>query len=45
MASRRPRLAALEDSFDDFIDNYQIFEDFFWQFYPRMMDKAVHKAL
>lgn len=45
MASRRPRLAALEDSFEDFIDNYQILEDFFWQFYPRMMDKAVHKAL
>lgn len=45
MASRRPRLAALEDSWQDFIDNYQRFNDFFWQFYPVMMEKASRKAL
>lgn len=45
MASRRPRLVALADSWQDFIDNYQIFEDFFWQFYPRMTKLAEQKAL
>lgn len=45
MASRRPRLAALAESYQDFIDNYQRLEDFFWQFYPRMMAQAVLKAL
>jgi acyl carrier protein phosphodiesterase len=45
MASRRPRLAALEDSWQDFITNYQQFNDFFWQFYPVMMEKAARQAL
>lgn len=45
MAERRPRLAALEDSWQDFIDNYQCLNDFFWQFYPLMMAKASRKAL
>ncbi|MEM6050470.1 ACP phosphodiesterase [Erwinia sp. P7711] len=45
MASRRPRLAALEDSWQDFITNYQQFNDFFWQFYPVMMEKASRQAL
>ncbi|WP_034912720.1 ACP phosphodiesterase [Erwinia sp. 9145] len=45
MASRRPRLAALEASWQDFIDNYQVLNDFFWQFYPRMMELATQKKL
>lgn len=45
MASRRPRLAALEDSWQDFSDNYEQLNAFFWQFYPVMMEKAARKAL
>ncbi|WP_428945396.1 ACP phosphodiesterase [Pantoea sp. FN060301] len=45
MASRRPRLIALADSYHDFIDNYQVLEDFFWQFYPRMVKLAERKTL
>ncbi|MEM6160555.1 ACP phosphodiesterase [Erwinia sp. P6884] len=45
MASRRPRLIALADSYHDFIDNYQVLEDFFWQFYPRMVKLAERKSL
>lgn len=45
MASRRPKLAALADSYQDFIDNYQQLENLFWQLYPRMMAQAVQKKL
>lgn len=45
MASRRPKLAALEDSYQDFIDNYQQLEALFWQLYPRMMAKAAQQKL
>lgn len=45
MASRRPRLTALADSYHDFINNYQRLEEFFWQFYPRMMAQAARKEL
>lgn len=40
MANRRPKLAALADSYGDFIDNYSLLEQLFWQFYPRMMANA-----
>ncbi|KAB8310054.1 DUF479 domain-containing protein [Erwinia endophytica] len=45
MASRRPRLAALTDSYQDFITHYQQFHTFFWQFYPGMMEKAALQRL
>lgn len=45
MASRRPRLAALADSYQDFIAHYQQFSELFWQFYPQMMAKASRQAL
>lgn len=45
MASRRPKLAALADSYQDFIDNYQQLEDLFWQLYPRMMAQAGRREL
>lgn len=45
MASRRPKLAALADSHQDLIDNYQQLNDIFWRFYPQMMAKAARKAL
>lgn len=45
IASRRPRLVALIDSYQDFIDNYQNLSEIFWRFYPDMMNKAVQKRL
>ncbi|MEJ4042848.1 ACP phosphodiesterase [Erwinia sp. SLM-02] len=45
MASRRPRLAALSESYYDFEENYQQLEDLFWQLYPQMMDRAIRQAL
>ncbi|WP_455816940.1 ACP phosphodiesterase [Pseudomonas cerasi] len=45
MASRRPKLAALADSYQDFIDNYQQLEALFWQLYPRMMAQASERKL
>lgn len=45
MASRRPKLAALSDSYQDFIENYHQFNEIFWRFYPQMMAKAARKAL
>ncbi|MEN4768545.1 ACP phosphodiesterase [Duffyella gerundensis] len=45
MANRRPKLAALRDSYDDFVDNYALLERLFWQFYPRMMTDAQQKTL
>jgi len=45
MANRRPKLAALRDSYDDFVDNYALLERLFWQFYPRMMIDAQQKTL
>lgn len=45
MASRRPRLAALADSYQDFITHYHQLSELFWQFYPQMMIKASRQAL
>ncbi|HBV38180.1 MAG TPA: ACP phosphodiesterase [Erwinia sp.] len=45
MASRRPRLIALADCYQDFTDNYQQFESIFRQFYPQMMAKARQQLL
>jgi len=45
MASRRPRLAALADCYQDFVDNYQLLDALFWQFYPQMMAQAVDRSL
>ncbi|QHM70112.1 ACP phosphodiesterase [Mixta intestinalis] len=45
MASRRPRLAALSDSWTDFHANYSAFETLFWQFYPRLMARAAAQQL
>lgn len=45
MASRRPRLAALSDSYQDFIANYHQLATLFWQFYPQMMAKASAQQL
>lgn len=45
MASRRPRLAALADSYQDFVDNYHQLATLFWQFYPRMMAQASQQQL
>ncbi|MGF7410153.1 ACP phosphodiesterase [Providencia alcalifaciens] len=40
MARRRPKLAALSGSFDDFLLNYQELEHIFFQFYPLMIETA-----
>ncbi|ADP11758.1 Acyl carrier protein phosphodiesterase [Erwinia sp. Ejp617] len=45
MASRRPKLAALADSYQDFTDNYHRLEDLFWQLYPQMTEQAVRGKL
>jgi len=45
MASRRPRLAALSDSYQDFVAHYHQFDTLFWQFYPRMMAQAAQQQL
>ncbi|WP_075180443.1 ACP phosphodiesterase [Pantoea sp. 1.19] len=45
MASRRPRLAALSDSWQDFITHYHALETQFWQFYPRLMARARNGSL
>ncbi|MSH39971.1 DUF479 domain-containing protein, partial [Escherichia coli] len=45
MASRRPRLDALRDSWYDLNAHYAALETRFWQFYPRMMAQASRKAL
>ncbi|WP_017347916.1 ACP phosphodiesterase [Pantoea sp. A4] len=45
MAHRRPRLSALRDSYDDFITNYAALEQFFFRFYPRLMQLARQKQL
>lgn len=45
MAARRPRLAALRDSYQDFITHYHQFDTLFWQFYPRMMTQATQQQL
>lgn len=40
MAKRRPRLAALRETNQDFTDNYQALESIFFRFYPQMMDSV-----
>ena len=45
MASRRPRLDALRDSWYDLDAHYDALETRFWQFYPRMMAQASRKSL
>ena len=45
MAARRPRLAALADSWQDFHDNYTVLETIFWQFYPQLMARAAARQL
>lgn len=40
MAQRRPRLAALRDSYQDFVENYAGLEQQFFQLYPRLMELA-----
>jgi len=45
MASRRPRLDALRDSWHDLDAHYEALETRFWQFYPRMMTQAKNKQL
>lgn len=45
MASRRPRLDALRDSWQDLDAHYAALETRFWQFYPQMMAQAKNKAL
>lgn len=45
MAIRRPRLAALGDSWHDLDAHYDALEAKFWQFYPRMMAMAQEKTL
>ena len=45
MASRRPRLDALRDSWHDLDTHYDALETRFWQFYPRMMAQAKNKQL
>ncbi|MGL4725939.1 MAG: ACP phosphodiesterase [Scandinavium sp.] len=45
MASRRPRLDALRDSWQDLDTNYEQLEETFWTFYPRMMAQAQARAL
>ncbi|XTZ37493.1 ACP phosphodiesterase [Salmonella enterica] len=45
MASRRPRLDALRDSWQDLQVNYPALEALFWDFYPRMMAQAKAQEL
>ncbi len=45
MASRRPRLDALRDSWYDLDTHYDALEERFWQFYPQMMEQARRKTL
>lgn len=45
MARRRPKLAKLEQSYQDFVDNYSALERLFSQFYPRLMHSATEKRL
>lgn len=45
MASRRPKLDALRDSWHDLDAHYEELETRFWQFYPQMMAQAKNKAL
>ncbi|MGK3115785.1 ACP phosphodiesterase [Candidatus Pantoea formicae] len=45
MAHRRPRLVALRDSYQDFVEHYQQLEPLFFQFYPRLMDAARSQQL
>ena len=45
MASRRPRLDALRDSWQDLDTHYDKLEQQFWQFYPRMMAQATRREL
>lgn len=45
MARRRPRLAALRDSCQDFLDHYARLEALFFRFYPRLMALARSKTL
>lgn len=45
MASRRPKLSALEGSFHDLELNYDALEQLFWQFYPQMMQQAENGQL
>ncbi|MGC6387856.1 ACP phosphodiesterase [Ewingella sp. S1.OA.A_B6] len=45
MASRRPKLSALEGSFHDLELNYDALEQLFWQFYPQMMHQAKNRQL
>ncbi|WP_312624814.1 ACP phosphodiesterase [Scandinavium sp.] len=45
MASRRPRLDALRDSWQDLDMHYAQLEETFWAFYPRMMAQAKAQAL
>ncbi len=45
MANRRPKLAALRDSWQDLDDHYEALERLFWQFYPRMMALARERRL
>ncbi|MDK1228043.1 ACP phosphodiesterase [Cronobacter turicensis] len=45
MASRRPKLAALRDSWEDLNTHYAALERQFWRFYPRMMEMAREKTL
>lgn len=45
MASRRPRLDALRDSWYDLDNHYDALEERFWRFYPRMMTQAKNKQL
>lgn len=40
MAYRRPRLTALRDSYQDFVDHYDALEALFFAFYPRLMADA-----
>lgn len=45
IASRRRRLAAPGDSHRDFLDNYQNLIEIFWQFYPKIRNRAARKQL
>jgi acyl carrier protein phosphodiesterase len=45
MASRRPKLDALRDSWQDLDNHYAALQTLFWQFYPRMMAQAKAQTL
>lgn len=45
MAQRRPKLAALTDSFTDVERHYRQLEADFWHFYPQMMLQARQKQI